>query len=437
MSGRPAQIPAAVTLALCLLPAAGRGEAAAPSPAPLTLHQAQQLALAHQPQIQAAELASRAASQVVREARSGYFPQVLANATAVAAGDTTRIAASGGLNNPTVFQRESNGLLLSQLITDFGRTAGLTASARYQAEATAQGAQAVRAQVLLDVDRSFFGVLGAQALVRVAEQTTKARRLLLDRVTALAKANLKSSLDVSFAEVAFGEAKLLQLSAQDQLESAFATLAERLGSRDAGPRVLTEEPPSPAPPEDVDPLVRQALATRPELLARRAEREAGQRLAAAERAIHYPVISAIGAIGFSPYRDDRLDDRYAAAGVSLTVPLFTGGRISARATEALLRADAAQRTLDQEENQVTRDVRIAWLAARTAHEAIEVTQTTLASASRALELAQSRYELGISSIVELSQAQLQETEAEIAHARARYDYEIRRAELDFQAGLLR
>jgi outer membrane protein len=298
-------------------------------------------------------------------------------------------------------------------------------------------ARAVRARVLLDVNRTFFGVLGAKALLQVAAQTVEDRRLTLDKVSALAKANLKSSLDVSFAEVALGDATLLRLRAEDRLEAAYAQLAAAMGSRDQGVRVLAEEPLFPVPPDRVEDLVSTALAGRPELLAVRAQRDAARKLATAERAERYPVIAAIGAVGFSPYRDDRLTETYATAGVNLSVPVFTGGRLSARAQESQLQASAAEQLIDDEANRIERDVRTAWLDARTAYKAIEVTGRLLDSASRALDLAGSRYNLGISSIVELSQAQLQKTEAEIADATARFDYQVKRADLDFQVGTLR
>ena len=87
------------------------------------------------------------------------------------------------------------------MITDSGRTSNLVASARLQAQAAAQNAQATRYTVLLEVNRSYFDVLHAQAVVKVAEQTVAARQLLDDQVTELARNNLRSQLDVSFADV--------------------------------------------------------------------------------------------------------------------------------------------------------------------------------------------------------------------------------------------
>ncbi len=432
MSGRLTLALAFCAAILAALPVLG--EDTPPGP-PWTLKQAQDFALAHHPEIQAAELRAQAAGAAIQEARSAYLPQVLATATAAAADPTTRIAAPAGLNNPAVFQRESNGLLLSQLVTDFGRTTSLTASARFQADAANQSAEAVRERVMLDVSQAYFGVLGAKALLKVAEETVADRALLLDRVSALAKAKLKSSLDVSFAEVALGESRLLLLRAQDDLQTAYARLATALGVRDAAPRQLVDEPLFPVPPENVEELVRAALDARPDLKAARAQSEAALRFASAEKAAQYPVVSAVGAVGFSPYRDDRLTSTYSSAGVVVSVPLFTGGRLSSRAAQARLQAGAFEKTLDDAENRVGRDVRVAWLAARTAYQAMEVTRATLESATRALELAQSRYDLGISSIVELSQAQLQKTQADIADAAARYEYQRRRADLDYQLGV--
>ena len=166
----------------------------------LTLADAQKVALQNHPQIAAANYRARAAQEVVKETRAGYFPTANAYATAAGAGsDNTRIMA-GGLNNPSVYDRAAGGLAVSQLITDFGHTANLTASSKFQARAESQNANATREQVLLQVDTSYFGTLEAQAVLKVAQQTFDTRQLLLDQVTALATNKLRSELDVSFAQ---------------------------------------------------------------------------------------------------------------------------------------------------------------------------------------------------------------------------------------------
>ncbi len=151
----------------------------------------------------------------------------------------------------------------------------------------------------------------------------------------------------------------------------------------------------------------------------------------------YPTISAVGSAGVVPIRDPRLPENYAAAGVNLSLPLFTGGLHAARRREADLRAKAAEENLRDEENNVVREVRLARMNVDYSFERLGLTAKLLEHARQAFELTEARYNLGASSIVDLSQAQLNKTTAEIAQANAKYQYHLRRAILDFQIGKLR
>src|SRR5208282_545255 len=237
------------------------------APAILTLADAQEVALRNHPQIAAANYRSLAAQEVVKENRAGYFPTANLYGDAVGANDEgTRIMA-GGLNNPSVYDRGAGGLAVSQLITDFGRTANLTASSRFQAQAANQNATATREQILLQVDTSYFGALQAQAVLHVAQQTLDTRQLLLDQVTALATNKLRSELDVSFAQVELEQARLLLQNSQNDAAAAMATLSTALGYHEYHQFQLAEQT-QPAHPDtnDVSGLIQIALAERPELL---------------------------------------------------------------------------------------------------------------------------------------------------------------------------
>ena len=131
--------------------------------------------------------------------------------------ENTRLAAIGGLNNPLILNRNAEGLILSQLITDFGRTPNLAGSAKLRAQAEAENAQATREQILLAVDGAFFAAQQAQAVVRVAEQTVAARQTFLDQVSAMATNKLKSELDLSFARVNLEDSLILLSKATERL----------------------------------------------------------------------------------------------------------------------------------------------------------------------------------------------------------------------------
>jgi len=150
-----------------------------------------------------------------------------------------------------------------------------------------------------------------------------------------------------------------------------------------------------------------------------------------------PTLSVVGAAGLTPYHQIGLNDRYSAAGLNVTIPLANGSLFSARHADAAFRAQAQQQTTRDLENRVARDVTVAWLDARTSYQRLDLTSQLLAQASDALDLAQARYNLGLSSIVELTQAQLNKTAAEIGQETARYDYQIRAATIRYQTGELK
>ena len=410
--------------------------AGAQTPERLTLRDAEQRALAGHPSVQAAQASAQAAEATVREAKSAYWPGVFGNVTGAAALDGSRITA-GALNNPSIFDRFAGGVIATQLVTDFGRTSDLVQTQKLRAGAREQDITLLRAQVLLDVDRAYFDAQRAQAVLRVAQQTVDARQLVVDQVSALANSGLKSGLDLSFARVNLSQAQLLLVQAQGDVQAAFAALNTAMGSAQTTTFVLVEEP-LPAPSgDDPAPLIAQALQNRPDVAAERLADQAAAKFVAAERALSFPTVAAVGAAGVTPYRDPVLNDHYAAAGFNVSVPVFNGGLYSARRAEAAYRAQVEDDVLRDLENRVARDVTLAWLQTRTGYQRVDLTNQLLAQASDALELAQSRYNLGLSSIVELTQAQLNKTEAEIAQAAARYDYQARTAALKFQTGLLR
>jgi len=156
------------------------------------------------------------------------------------------------------------------------------------------------------------------------------------------------------------------------------------------------------------------------------------------RAQHEQLLPTISGLArwASPRRIQRLlhPDWYGAAGINIGIPIFEGFKFRAQAAEADLRAKASDEQSRVLINRIVRDVRTAWLRANTAQQKMSVTAELLQEANTALDLADTRYRLGLSSIVELSQAQLQQTQAQIAEANARFDYEADLAALRFQSG---
>ena len=420
-----------VSLIWCLLVSAVSG--LAQNVQKITLKQAEDIAVANHPRVREAQMNAFAAGETVKEARSAYFPIAYGSLTGAEALDKSRIAA-GGLNNPIIFDRYSNGITASQLVTDFGRTKNLVASARLDARSAQEDVNTARADILLDVDNAYYTVLRAAAVLKVAQETVSARQIVADQVSALAQSKLKSDLDASFANVNLAEAKLMLVQAQNDLKTANAQLSAAMGFSDQRQFELVEEPLPGAPLPDLTGALAEALRKRPELSSLRYQRDAAEKFAKAERDLWFPTVSAVGAAGFTPLHDSNLEDRYAAAAVNVNIPIFNGYLFSGRKAKAQFEFRAEQERLRDMEDQISRDIRIAWLNADTAFQRLALTRQLLDQASLSLDLAQARYQLGLGSIVEVTQAQLNKTQAEIAQASARYEYQDRRAILLYEMG---
>lgn len=402
-------------------------------PQRLTLKQAEEIALNNHPRISAARNRAEAAALVPDQLRADNLPFVTGNVTGGAALDRSRIAA-GGLNNPVIYDRFASGINAGVVITDFGRNKELVESARSRAGSQRELTETARAEIVLQVDRAFYALLRAQALLKVADKTVVARKLVADQVGELVKSKLKSTLDGSFANVNLVEATLLLEQQHNEEESAQASLAAALGAITQERYELVDDNPITPPDDDLSAMVQRASQKRPELASLRLDETAARQFARAESRLKMPTITALTSVGVMPAHVAELSNRWAAIGANMTIPIFNGRLFESRKAQAELQARAAADRVKDAELQVSREVRVAYLNALSAHQRVGLAAKLLDQSAMSLDLAKTRYELGLGSIVELSQAELSLTRAELAVASARYDYLARRADLNFQLG---
>lgn len=420
------------------------GQAPSTAPMRLTRAQAEQLALKNNPRISVGRLLALAQHQIYRETRSAVLPNFNGNITAVDANEGSRIGA-GALNAPRLLEHAGAGVTLTQLITDFGRTFNLVSSSKLQEKAQNANALATTEDIVLATDQAFYNALQAQALLKVAQQTVTTRQSVQHQVDVLTQNKLKSTLDLAFADVNLSQAKLLLLDAQNNVDSTVAALSAVLGfDKEVQYELSDEETQLPSPPPDVDVLVHTALQQRPDLQALTYNQRAAEKFRRAQRDQLFPTISALGIAGGSPVRPDCfggcfpnyfISSWYGAIGANMSIPIFNGFLFTAQASEANYRAKAAAESTRDLRDQVVRDVRTAWLAANTSFQRVGVAAELSKEADLGLTLAQGRYNLGLGSIVELSQAQLQQTDAAIGYVNAQYQYRLSLSTLNFEIGM--
>ena len=408
----------------------------APNGPKLTVKDAERMALQNNPNISVAHLLQLADVQVIREARSADLPNSWVDLTAAGSHMNSRITA-GVLNSPHVFNKAAGGLTVDQLITDFGRTHNLIKNAQSAAKAQLDTVRASVEDITLAVDRAFYEALTAQEVLKVAEQTVATRQATGQQISALTNQNLRSTLDLSLADVQVSQAQLLVLDAQNATQSSMASLNAILGSERDQPYELvdnTSENPEPAP-ADSESEVQLAFHDRPDLAALNDRWLAARQFASAEHDLLRPTVTAIATAGGAPVRDDQIQSSwYGAAGANVSIPVFNGFDFTARAHAADLQAKAASEQVRNLRDDIARDVRTAVLNAQTSFQKIAVTKQLLDEANLALELAQARYKVGLSGIVDLTQAQLAQTEAEISYTNARFAYQTALSMIRFQTG---
>jgi outer membrane protein len=382
-------------------------------------------------------LIARIQHQAVRVRRADELPNLSGNITAVTANTGSRIS-SGYLTASSLLEHAGMGVQLNQLITDFGRTRNLVASAQLQERARVADAEANRQDIVLATDQVFFAVIEAQETLQVAFQTVSARQTLTDQVSALTSSKLRSDLDLSFAQVNLSQAKLLQLNAQNNLDAAKAALSAVLGyDKQMDFQLVDDKTSLPPLPASSEALIVQAIQNRPDLQSLRFNEQAAQKFSKAQHEQLLPTISALGVVGGTPVGSSQYftSNWYGAVGGNVSIPIFNGFRFTAQASQAALQAKAAAEETRALRELVVRDVQTAWLNANTALQRVTVTTELLKQANTALDLAKTRYDLGLSSIVELSQAELQQTEAAIGNANARSQYNFAIATINFQTGV--
>jgi outer membrane protein len=407
-------------------------------PSQMTLQQAEQIAIQNNPHISVRQLLARAQHQVYRETRSAYLPHINLGAVGERADSGSRYTFDN-LRSTRLLSHVGGGLDMSQLIIDFGHTSNLIASSKLQEKAQNAHAMASELDIVMMTDQAFYNTLEAQALLKVAQQTVDTRQTTDEQIAELTKNKLRSDIDQAFSTENVDRAKLLLLDAQDQYNKDLNALTSLLGfDHPMQYTLVTDDSDVPLPPPDQDELVKVALQQRPDLIELDYSQKAAKKYARAEWDQLLPSLHTMGVVGVTPVRTDKYFDSnwFGGIGLNLEVNIFNGFLYTSQAEAADARAKADQESLRDLKDNVVKSVRDAWLESNTSYKKIAVTQQLLKASNLALQLAQARYKLGLSSIVELSDTQLEQTRAAIENINARVEYQLSLAALNYQLGNL-
>lgn len=424
---------------VCFPPAGGQSAESPPSsPEPaivvqkkaesvLKLDEAVQMALENHPRIRASKERVGAQRAVVGQQMGAYYPTIRLNnfyRTSTASGSTT--------NTQEGFDFFSSQASFDMTIYNFGKREGAIQSARETLDATRYGLRIAADEVVLGVKEGYFGYLQAQALVKVREETVRNRELLVRQARGFYEVGTRPRIDVARAESNLFNARADLIAAQNGVKIAWARLKNAMGLPEASEQPLVEDPSITPIPMSLVEARAAAFAARPDLLQLEARRKAQDQEIATARRGHLPDI--IFSADYGRRNTSRSGDTFPLqvtwqVQLSLNIPIFDGFRTTNKVEEALRNYHAVKADEEQRRQLVALEVEQSYLSVIEAGERIKATEAAVRAAKENVDLANGRYQVGVGSIIEVTDAETIYTDAQTSYIRARYDYKIAEAQL--------
>ncbi len=327
----------------------------------------------------------------------------------------------------------SFGLSLSQTLLDFSLGPARTA-ARLSKDASADQVQAARTSVALDARTAYYDVLLGRALVDVQQKALDQARRRLAQVQDFYRAGTGSEFDLLTAQVEVDNLRPPLIQARNQYALDRNRLKRIIGLPLERAIVLTDGFPALADTASLEHYASLAQQVRPDLRSQRIRVQLQRENLTAKKRSALPVLKLIAGITRQASSADILPPEQdfaqsTTAGLDFSFPLFDGRKRSGQVQQAAAQEEREEFHLRQLEADIRLQVQQAYQETQAALERIQASQANVQRAERALEIADTRFKNGLSTQVELNQAELAVTQARTNRVQALHDYGVARANL--------
>ncbi len=386
-------------------------------PKALTLQQAESIALENHPGIRAANERIKVQEALVARARAGYYPTLGARGTYE--------------NNP----RQANSMAdenlwrttgeVDWLLSDFGRREGTVQRETDTLEARRFARLTSVEEVVLMVRRAFFEYLRAQALVRVEQDTVKDRETLVRQAQGFFDVGTRPKIDVARAEAGLFAAKAGLIAAQNGVRIAWARLKNAMGVTRFEERPVSTDVVVHPPTMSLEAAAKAAFESRAEL------KEVQSRLAAQQEAIDVAKLGRMPRLRFDGQYGRRWhnDQDVVSSMLVLDIPLFAGFTVKPEVEKNVRDYAVIKAQREEQRQRIALEVEESYLNLLEAGERIKANEAQKRSAKENLELANGRYQVGVGSIIEITEAQVINSRAQTDHIRSVYDHKVAEARL--------
>ncbi len=393
------------------------------------------MALERNPTITATREQINASQAQLTQSKSGYLPQVSANA---AAGRQRSWTPPVGI--PEGIHAEANNyaanLGVSQYIYDFGKTDNRVEQSRQNLAASHNNLRQTTAVILRNVIWQYYEVIKAGRLVEVDKEALAVRQQHLAQAKAFFKAGIRPKIDVTKAEVEVARARVNLIRTRFNLETAYVNLENAIGGKPApGAYTLLDEQADTISGNILpQPLIELAQEQRPEISRITNQISASQAALKAAQAGNRPAITADAGYGYQN-SEWPLEDQWQV-GVNLDWPLFSGFRTKGEVMEARANFAQLQAQFTELELQIIQEVTSAAINVNESVEEIYASEVALRNSEENMALADGRYRAGVGTAIEYSDAALDLTQSKSNLVQARYRYLQYRADLNYATGSL-
>ena len=380
------------------------------------------LAVKNHPLVGQADADARAAVARRGQIASVRYPQIGANA---GASWSEAVSPATGDSEDATFTTVNGSV--SQLVTDFGRTAATVTQADEVAAAAGEYARSSRVDVVFAAQIAYFNVLRAESVLGVTRETVRQRETLYRQAQAFFDTGLKARIDVVRAEANLYQARADISGAEHDVHTARLVLLNSMGIDGPADFELAGEPASVEAAGTLEDWRREADEKHPDLLALRFQLAGAQAgLLAAKRGDN-PSVNANGRLGWTG--DDTPTDRSWLIGAQVSVPIFNGHLTRQQTEEAAAAVAATEFALENRRRQIRLLVAQADQSMRDAVERLAAREKEREAFAENQRLAAGRYEAGAGDIIEMVDAQVQLTAAETNVVQARFDRAVALAAL--------
>lgn len=392
----------------------------------LSLQEAIHLAVRQNPQAKQAKENLSAAEARVTQNRSSFFPSVTASATYTRLDPVPEIGL-GTTSFKTAPNNNYNFQVGAQmLLFDFGKRSDLVDLTLTQKSSQENNLNIVERDLAYQTVQLFYGILFLQESIKVQDEQITALQQNEDRIRKRVLTGTATEFNVLTAQVRIGAAQNRRTDLVNSMQNTEISLKRLLGLPESAPLKLKGHFAYQPVTFSADDLVQKAVNNRVELkMAQETEMLAQIQRSIASKG-DLPTLSAQAAYGIKngyPMDVEELRGNFYGA-VELQVPIFTGFKVSGEKQEAEANIYAAEaKTLDMKQL-ITADVAQAINSIDASKAKLKTAETQVKQAKEAAQQARIRYDNGMVTTLDLLDAEVSLSEAELTQIQAHYNYVI-------------